>query len=149
MDDSIKPSVWPRRFAAKFVRIPSQRAAVLGFAALSRLPFGLAVRALTAHPPNWIQTNLATTRRTKPAGLIESRSIFLSRISRGYQLAQLPRNATIWHLGAVYLLGGSHMHHWEVCIVGQTIAAARTLNVARKGPPGDWRFRLPALDHPT
>ncbi len=43
-----------------------------GFAALSLGPFGLGTRALTAHPPNWIQTNLTTRRRTKPAGLIES-----------------------------------------------------------------------------
>ncbi|MCP3667549.1 MAG: hypothetical protein GY696_34495 [Gammaproteobacteria bacterium] len=37
-------------------------AAVLGFAALTLGPFGLAARALTAHPTNWIQTNLATRR---------------------------------------------------------------------------------------
>ncbi len=50
-------------------------AAVLGFAALTPETFGqfaLATRALTAHPSNWIQTNLTTRRRTKPAGLIES-----------------------------------------------------------------------------
>ncbi len=41
-----------------------------GFAALSLGPFGLA--ALTAHPPNWIQTSLTPRRRVKPAGLIES-----------------------------------------------------------------------------
>ncbi len=32
--------------------------------ALSRRPFGLVTLALTAYPPNWIQTNLATPRRT-------------------------------------------------------------------------------------
>ncbi|MCP3665474.1 MAG: hypothetical protein GY696_23760, partial [Gammaproteobacteria bacterium] len=35
-------------------------------------PFGLATRALRAHPPNWIQTNLAPRGETKPVGLIES-----------------------------------------------------------------------------
>ncbi len=35
----------------------------------------LATLALTAHPLNWIQTNLATSRRAKPVGLIESRSV--------------------------------------------------------------------------
>ncbi len=40
--------------------------------ALTLGPFGLATRALTAHPPNWIQTNVTTRRRIKPAGLIES-----------------------------------------------------------------------------
>ncbi len=39
---------------------------------LSRRPFELSTRALTANPPSWIQTNSATPRRTKPAGLIES-----------------------------------------------------------------------------
>ncbi len=43
-------------------------AAVLGFTALTLGPFGL----LTAHPPNWIQTNLATRGETEPVGLIES-----------------------------------------------------------------------------
>ncbi len=47
-------------------------AAVLGFAAFTLGPFGLAMPALTAHPPNWIQTNSTTRRRTKRAGLIES-----------------------------------------------------------------------------
>ncbi len=42
------------------------------FAALSLGPFGLATRALRAHPPNWIQTNLAPRGETKPVGLIES-----------------------------------------------------------------------------
>ncbi len=47
-------------------------AAVLGFAApLTLGPFGLPTRALTVHPPNWIQKKLTTRRRTKPAGLIE------------------------------------------------------------------------------
>ncbi len=32
--------------------------------------------------------------------------------------------------------------------VGQTIAAAQTLTVAHTGPPGDYRFRLPALRQP-
>ncbi len=41
-----------------------------GFAALSPGPFGLATRALRAHPPNWIQTNLAPRGETKPVGLI-------------------------------------------------------------------------------
>ncbi len=35
-------------------------------------PFGLATRALRAHPPNWIQTNLAPRGETKPVDLIES-----------------------------------------------------------------------------
>ncbi len=47
-------------------------AAVLGFAALTLGPFGLATRALTARPPNWIQTDLAPRGETKPVGLIES-----------------------------------------------------------------------------
>ncbi len=47
-------------------------AAVLGFAALTLRPFGLATRALTAHPPSWIQTNLAPRGETKQVGLIES-----------------------------------------------------------------------------
>ncbi len=34
--------------------------------------FGVATRALRAHPPNWIQTNLAPRGQTKPVGLIES-----------------------------------------------------------------------------
>ncbi len=33
---------------------------------------GSAARALRAHPPNWIQTNLAPHGETKPVGLIES-----------------------------------------------------------------------------
>ncbi|MCP3668627.1 MAG: hypothetical protein GY696_40120 [Gammaproteobacteria bacterium] len=33
--------------------------------ALSHRPFGISTRALTAHPPNWIQTNLATNQETK------------------------------------------------------------------------------------
>ncbi|MCP3665408.1 MAG: hypothetical protein GY696_23420, partial [Gammaproteobacteria bacterium] len=44
----------------------------LGFAALTLGPFRLTTRALTAHPPNWIQTNLAPRGETKPVGLIES-----------------------------------------------------------------------------
>ncbi len=51
-------------------------AGVLGFAALTLGPFGLATRAftqlLTAHPPNCIQTNLTTKRRDQTGGLIES-----------------------------------------------------------------------------
>ncbi len=35
-------------------------ATVLVYGALTLGPFGLATRALAAHPPNWIQTNLAT-----------------------------------------------------------------------------------------
>ncbi len=34
-------------------------APVLGFAAVPVRPFGFATGALKAHPPNWIQTNLA------------------------------------------------------------------------------------------
>ncbi len=34
---------------------------------LSLLPIGRAALTLTAHPPNCIETNLATPRRTKPA----------------------------------------------------------------------------------
>ncbi len=41
-------------------------AAVLGFASLTLGPFGLATRALRAHPPNWIQTNLVPHGETKP-----------------------------------------------------------------------------------
>ncbi len=48
--DSIKPPVWSLRFGAKFVVIWfGCGAAVLGFAALTLRPFGLALRA---HPPN-------------------------------------------------------------------------------------------------
>ncbi|MCP3662438.1 MAG: hypothetical protein GY696_08095 [Gammaproteobacteria bacterium] len=49
-------------------------AAVLGFTTLTLGPFGfgLAMRAITAHPPNWIQTSLTTRRWTKPVALIES-----------------------------------------------------------------------------
>ncbi|MCP3664101.1 MAG: hypothetical protein GY696_16695, partial [Gammaproteobacteria bacterium] len=46
-------------------------APVLGFAVLTLGPFGLAMRALRAHPPNWIQTYLAP-RGPNPVGLIES-----------------------------------------------------------------------------
>ncbi|MCP3664158.1 MAG: hypothetical protein GY696_16980, partial [Gammaproteobacteria bacterium] len=35
-------------------------------------PFSLATRALGAHQPNWIQTNLAPRGETKPVGSIES-----------------------------------------------------------------------------
>ncbi len=45
---------------------------VLGFAALTLGLFGLATRALTAHPPNWVQTKLAEKRRDQTSGLIES-----------------------------------------------------------------------------
>ncbi len=41
-------------------------------ALLSLGPFGLATRALRAHPPNWIQTNLSPRGETKPVGFIES-----------------------------------------------------------------------------
>ncbi len=41
-------------------------APVLGFAAFTLGPFGLATRALGAHPPNLIQTNLAPRGETKP-----------------------------------------------------------------------------------
>ncbi len=47
-------------------------APVLGFAALTLGPLGLATRALRAHPQNWIQTNLAPRGETRPVGLIES-----------------------------------------------------------------------------
>ncbi len=47
-------------------------APVLGFAALTLGPFGLATQALRAHPPNWIQPNLAPRSETKPVGLIKS-----------------------------------------------------------------------------
>ncbi len=43
-------------------------AEVLGCAALTRAR----MRALTAHPPNWIQRNFTTRRRTNPVGSIES-----------------------------------------------------------------------------
>ncbi len=69
----IKPPVWSRRFVANLSKSDlTGWAAVLGFAALTIGPFGLATRALTAQPANWIQANLTTRRRTKPAGLIES-----------------------------------------------------------------------------
>ncbi len=48
----------------------SRWAAVSGFARRSAVG-QLSTRALTAHPPNWILTNLETPRRTKPAVLIE------------------------------------------------------------------------------
>ncbi len=59
-------------FVAKFFGIIQfgSVAAVSGFAVLSCRPIRLAPFALTAHPPNWIQTNLAAPRWTKPAGLI-------------------------------------------------------------------------------
>ncbi|MCP3661012.1 MAG: hypothetical protein GY696_00720, partial [Gammaproteobacteria bacterium] len=41
-------------------------APVLGFAALTLRPFEHDTRALKAHPPNWIQTNLAPRGETKP-----------------------------------------------------------------------------------
>ncbi len=63
--DSIKPAGLIESSLARW-------AAVLGFVALTLGPFGLTTRALTAHSPNWIQTNLATTRRDKTGGLIES-----------------------------------------------------------------------------
>ncbi len=44
--------------------------------ALSRKQIGLAMLALTAHPPNWIQANFATPRRTKPVSLIDPRSVW-------------------------------------------------------------------------
>ncbi len=71
---SIKPPVWPLAFSpnlsesslARWLQSPASLA-------LSRRPFGLATLAVTTHPPNWVQTNLATQRRTKqPNGLIES-----------------------------------------------------------------------------
>ncbi len=40
--------------------------------ALTLGPKELAALAVTALPPNWIQTNLATPLWTKPLGLIES-----------------------------------------------------------------------------
>ncbi|MCP3666533.1 MAG: hypothetical protein GY696_29210 [Gammaproteobacteria bacterium] len=48
------------------------RAAVLGFVAFILGPFWLAMLPLTAHPPNWILTNLVPHGETEPVGLIES-----------------------------------------------------------------------------
>ncbi len=73
MHDSIKPPVWSRRLSPNLSETSlAGCAAVLFFASLTLGPFGIAMRALTAHPPNWIQANLTTRRWTKPAGLIES-----------------------------------------------------------------------------
>ncbi len=47
-------------------------APVLGFATLTLGQVELATRALRAHPPNWIQTNLAPRGEIKPVGFIES-----------------------------------------------------------------------------
>ncbi len=71
--DSIKPPVSSPASSPNLSESSLARwAAVLYLVALTLGPFGLATRALTDHPPNWIQTNLTTRRLTKPAGLIES-----------------------------------------------------------------------------
>ncbi len=70
--DTIKPPVWSRRLPTLSKCSLDWWVAVAGFAVLTLGPFGLDTRALTAHPPCWIQSNLKTRRRTKPAGLIES-----------------------------------------------------------------------------
>ncbi len=56
--DSIKPPVWSHSEEPNLSESSlAGWAAVLGFAALTLGSLGLATRALTAHPPNWIQTN--------------------------------------------------------------------------------------------
>ncbi len=71
--DSVEPPVWSRREEPNMSEssLPGW-AAVLGFAALTLGPFGLARAVTTVHPPDWIQTNLASRRRTKPVDLIVS-----------------------------------------------------------------------------
>ncbi len=72
--DSIKPPVWsPASSPSLSESSLARRPAVSSSLALSRQPFGLAKLALTAQQAqSSIQTNLATPRGTKPAGLIES-----------------------------------------------------------------------------
>ncbi len=95
---SIKPPVWsPVR--RQICLNPVWHGEPLSPASLvlSRRPFGLVTRALTAHPPNWIQTNLATPRRTKPPGLIESWSVMGDHHHRHHH-----HHSSLWYFFMTY-----------------------------------------------